>query len=350
MTGVAFITNNISVEGPVEYPDGLAYYRCVLPASVLPGRVKVGRPAWTGSEGFGVVTSDETASFFYDTVIMKQIMQRNTVFQMRAAQELGQRLIVDIDDWFEDIPAWNSASPLVDPEKNKFRNWDHFRDVIMQADVVVTSTPFLHEAYAQVRDDVHLVRNSVNPLAMNVRPVTSARPTIGWTGKAGTRPGDIEVLRTWLPEFLEQYDLMFHHSGHMPEGLSFASLAGIDPARVTTTPAYRIYGYLQESFCFDIGIVPLADVPFNHAKSALKGLEYAASGIPFVAQALPEYRELAAGGVGRVASTPEEWVEQMTALLNFKVRKREAAVNLATVKRDHTIQARADEWRAVLLG
>jgi hypothetical protein len=185
---------------------------------------------------------------------------------------------------------------------------------------------------------------------MTVRQVKNVKPVLGWVGHMDQRAGDIETLRAWLPSFLDEHDLQFHHSGHLDSEPSFAEVAGIDPARVTTSPPRKINDYLRDSFSFDIGLVPMADIPFNHAKSFLKGLEYAGSGIPFVAQNLPEYRLLAESGLGRVAATPEEWVQHLRELLEFKTRKREAAMNLAAVKRDHTIAARADEWRAVLQG
>jgi hypothetical protein len=106
----------------------------------------------------------------------------------------------------------------------------------------------------------------------------------------------------------------------------------------------------QEMLTFDIGLVPLTDIPFNHAKSFLKGIEYAAGNIPFVASALPEYQILAKSGVGRVAGTPDEWVRHLTELLDYRTRKREAAVQRETVLREHTIRARASEWNEVFQG
>jgi hypothetical protein len=39
----------------------------------------------------------------------------------------------------------------------------------------------------------------------------------------------------------------------------------------------------------------------------------------------------------------------MSALLDFGTRKKDARVNLERVTRDHSIQARADEWAGLLL-
>ena len=64
-----------------------------------------------------------------------------------------------------------------------------------------------------------------------------------------------------------------------------------------------------------VGLVPLIDSPFNRAKSWLKGIEYAALGVPFVASPLPEYRKLADLGAGVLADSPQEWYEAIDMLL-----------------------------------
>jgi len=216
--------------------------------------------------------------------------------------------------------------------------------------VVTTSTPFLFDIYSQVRNNVHLIRNCVDPGAMTFREVKNRKPVLGWAGAIPWHGGNVETVRSWLSPFLTDHDLTFHHSGATEGGRTFADASLVPAERVSTSPMKPLATYLTESFCFDIGIVPLEDRPFTHAKSALKGLEYAASGIPFVAQATPEYLWLADQGIGRVARTPAEWTQHMTDLLDYKTRRLEAATNFAAVKRDHTIAARADEWRAVLKG
>jgi hypothetical protein len=156
-----------------------------------------------------------------------------------------------------------------------------------------------------------------------------------------------------VPEFLETHDLMFHHSGHAEQVVGqdrvppIWELAGIPQERVTTSPLRSLAEY-HEMFTFDIGVIPLSDIPFNHAKSNLKGLEYACSGIPFVASSLPEYEHLHATGVGRVAHTPDDWWREMTALLDYNTRKREAAVNARIVREQHSIMARETEWQSLL--
>jgi glycosyltransferase involved in cell wall biosynthesis len=97
-------------------------------------------------------------------------------------------------------------------------------------------------------------------------------------------------------------------------------------------------------------LVPLNLVPFSEAKSYLKGLEYAASGIPFVASPTYEYRLLAKEGIGRIASTPDEWRDHVTELLDPDVRAAEAEKQLALVRSRYDISTKGEEWNTVLAG
>jgi hypothetical protein len=316
---------------------------------------RMGLPAWTGEEGFGVVESPTRAQFGFDVIVLKLLMHRQVPAQMRIAQALGQKIVVDVDDFYADLPESNMAFRATDPAANRITNRDHYLSIIRQADRVTVTTPFLKTHYSQFHDDVIMVRNGILPEQFTVRPVRDRKPVIGWVGGIPWRGGDLETLRAWLPDFLEQHDLMFHHAGHADSipGLdervpSFADVVGIPAHRMTTSPLKTIDKY-HELFSFDIGLIPLNDIPFNHAKSNLKGLEYSAAGIPFVAQDLPEYQRLHDLGVGRVARGPEDWAREVGALLDYRTRKKDARVNRERVVKNESIMARESDWRDALL-
>lgn len=101
---------------------------------------------------------------------------------------------------------------------------------------------------------------------------------------------------------------------------------------------------------FHIGLVPLAWNDFNHAKSYLKGLEYAASGIPFIATPTEEYRLLAEAGVGRLAATPDEWRDHATELLDPDVRRAEGQRIREIVLREFDISTMGEAWDTAIRG
>jgi len=329
-------------------PGGCTYYRCFLPMHASRFDAALGRPAWTSQYGFGVNEGHGKATFGYQVVVLKQLMDRWIPHQIEVAQSLGQKVIVDVDDFYHGLHESNSAYESTDPAKNKVRNRDIYEQMIRMADMLVVSTPTLRDFYGEWNANTRMVRNSVYPNQFTKRTVSRETPVIGWVGALGYRSGDIETLRDWLPDFLEDNDLIFQHSGHVPSQGDFAEQSGINPERLRTLPMQPMNRY-HMLFKMDIGLVPLNDIPFNQAKSFIKGLEYTASGIPFVAQATSEYELLSKDGVGRVAYTPEGWAAQVRELLDYKMRKRDAAISFRNMEQKHTVKQREDDWRQVIL-
>jgi hypothetical protein len=344
---IAFVTTDYNGKFPYIVPGGCSYYRCLLPMSVAGLKARMGMPAWDPKQGFGVKETHNTGIFGFTTVVLKLIMNRWTPKQIELAQALGQTIIVDLDDYHEALTPANAAYDATDPEKNKVANRDFYQQVIEAADMVTVSTPFLYDIYSQQRDNVYMIRNGVSITQFTRIKHRSQKPVFGWTGATNYRNNDLEQLREWLPDFLEEHDLYFHHAGHQDNTPSFAEVTGIATHRVMTSPLTPINDYAS-GFKFDVGIVPLNDIPFNHAKSNIKGLEYMAAGIPFIASDLPEYRVLHETGVGILATTADEWKEAASRFLDYKTRKQAAGAGWATVSKDWSIEARAKEWNTVL--
>jgi hypothetical protein len=82
----------------------------------------------------------------------------------------------------------------------------------------------------------------------------------------------------------------------------------------------------------------------------LKGLEYVAAGIPFIATPTEEYRLLAAAGIGRLAETPDEWRDHATALLDPVTRKQEADRQRAIAKERFDMSGMGEAWVTALTG
>jgi hypothetical protein len=130
----------------------------------------------------------------------------------------------------------------------------------------------------------------------------------------------------------EDGSIRVHHSGHHSQHPSFASAVRMHPKLVSTLPMVAPEHY-PSLFVFDVGIAPLSAVPFNQAKSAIKGLEYAAAGIPFVASPLDAYRALHAEGIGLLARKRRHWRPLLEQLRDPTFRADEAAKNRELVKR-----------------
>jgi glycosyltransferase involved in cell wall biosynthesis len=348
---VAFLTHDWSWGTDPLQPNGCAWYRCKLPSDELNKRgwfSTIGFPGYSENRGFGLVVDSNRAVHGWDIIVFKLLMQQEVLDLMPAAKKLGQKIVVDIDDWFDGLSPSNAAHKATDPSNNPRSNREIYAQIIMEADAVITSTPFLFDYYGAKRDNVFMVRNGIDMDRWKKKHQRFARrPKIGWVGATHWRSNDLEQLAPFFNKFLEQNQLNFHHSGHVPSAPSAADLLDIEKRRFRSMGMAPILGYPSLFQPIDIGIIPLNNIKFNYAKSFIKGLEYTAAGIPFIASYSPEYEYLAEHGIGRVAHSESEWLNHLSELLDPHMRIDEANENYSLLK-DFSMDARGDDWDATM--
>lgn len=350
---VGFASTDWSRVDDAVAPNGCTWYRCILPSRELFRhgiRSTVGMIQVRPNYGFAIqqVGSNRAASF--KVIVLKVIMHKQVLHHIDSAQKYGQKIVVDVDDLFEEIHETNMAHSSTDPKKNKDNNRLIYNQIIEKADALICSTPFIQDYYMKKYPDkpIFMVRNSIDVERWTRLNAVDRRPLIGWLGATPWRSLDLEQLSPFFNEYLESRDLKFHHAGY----LAWAPLAhnklGIkDAKRVSVSHMVPLYELPSVYANFDIGIVPLNDVPFNKAKSFIKGLEYAAAGIPFVASALPEYEYLASAGIGKVASTPKEWADALDSFMDYDARQQESIRCRQIIDSEFSIAARRKEWMSV---
>lgn len=353
---IAFLTLDWAKgTNPVE-PNGCAYYRCQLPSIELEKfgwTVEVAMPEFDTNHGFGAFITKNEIYYGWDIVVFKLIMLKSVVDILEGPKRPNQKIVVDVDDFYEGLSPTNLAYRNTDPEKNPENNREHYWRIINSADAVITSTQFLYDFYKKEKGlkNVYLVRNGIDIDRYHKKQDYSRwLPTFGWVGALPWRSGDLETMRPFFGKFLEENRLTFHHSGHIKEiDVDASHLLGIpSTVKFSKEPRRPLSQYPQMFRKIDVGIVPLNDVPFNHAKSTIKGLEYTAAGIPFIASWSPEYALLAEQGVGRVARNEEEWMTHLEDLMNPKIRKEEIEKNYENVKKRHSISAQKNNWQEVM--
>jgi len=219
------------------------------------------------------------------------------------------------------------------------------------ADALITSTPFLYDFYKNKYPNkpIYLVRNAVDLQYFGMRKDKSgAFPTVGWVGATPWRSSDLETLNPFVGEFIEKNNLRFHHSGSIINAPTVQEQMGIPVKNFSSQPMKPILTYKELFNRIDIGLVPLNEVEFNRAKSFIKGLEYAAAGIPFIAEDMEEYSYLHNEyGIGRVAKTKDQWLSHLEDLKNPKTRNLERQNNYKLVKQFHSMEVRGEDWDKV---
>jgi glycosyltransferase involved in cell wall biosynthesis len=308
--------------------------------------VVLGQLATNGAT-LGVRLADQHLHVDVPTVILQRYMDRRTTELIQRAQRNGQRVINDLDDWFWGIHERNAAARHIDPAVNPESNIDHYRRTLEASDLVTVSTSFLAEQISEWGVPVQVIENRVSPFMYSVRRHRDGIPVVGWVGSTAHRSGDLDVVKRALAKVART--VTFHHTGDHPAHPSFCDELGLDTNHVTTLPMLSPYEY-PHGFVFDIGLVPLVDIPFNHAKSAIKGLEYAAAGVPFIASPLPEYLRLRDQfGVGRIAANTAEWVAHIEELADPELRAAEAHRQYEIVSAEFHVKDMAREFDAVVI-
>jgi len=350
---IGFLTYDWAVGTQPLQPNGCAWYRCLLPMRELEKynwRVGLGLPQFNKEHGFGMILQKDKTVHGWDILVFKLLMRKEVASAMPIAKALGQKIVVDIDDFFDGLDESNQAFAATDPKRNQDNNREHYNSIIAQANAIITSTPFLYDYYQTRYKNVYLVRNGIDlPRWVRRRDRAASRPTVGWVGATPWRSRDLETLSSWIGPFMKKNNLLFHHSGHTRGSPLAREQLKIDRQRCTETPLCPIKEYPKLFSKIDIGIVPLNDLPFNHAKSYIKGLEYAAAGVPFVSSYSPEYEYLANAGIGRVAHSAEEWQYHLRELINPQLRKDEANLNYEILKEKFTMTQTGADWNDVML-
>lgn len=347
---IGFISQDWSKFGDSRIPNGCTWYRCVLPSNALNA---LGHQTHVGTgvsiEGkFGLLDDLTRIVHGHKILVFKLPMHISHLKGAETAIASGQKIVVDIDDWFDNLPETNRAKQITDPEANPTNNRNIYFAVIELAHALICSTPFLRDYYTAKYPGkpVFMVRNSIDIKRWPNRKTRKSVPTIGWVGATPWRANDLEQLSTFFNQYLINSKNKFHHSGHIDKAPIAAQLLGIT-SKSTAEPMKPITELPSLFERIDIGIVPLNNIEFNHAKSYLKGLEYAAAGIPFVSSYSPEYEFLADSGIGRVANTEEEWIYHLDELQYFALRDDEAKINKEIIYEQFSIDKKVNEWADV---
>jgi glycosyltransferase involved in cell wall biosynthesis len=281
-----------------------------------------------------------------DVLVLQRPMFRLMPEVIEHAQAKGIAVVVEIDDDFHTAHPHNRAFQLNHPRVSPDYNWHHLGRCVRLADLVTVSTDQLARRYGG-HGRVVVVRNYVDPEILDLKPRGDGR-TLGWAGTLTNHPVDLQATRGGVGQALAKHrDWTFFCVGGIGHAQAITKQLELEPVtrfRATAWKPIDLHHLIVSRL--DIGIAPLHESAFNAAKSWLKGLEYAALGIPFVASSLPEYERLSAlHGIGRLASPrSREWRRQVSALIERSDRDQLGQQWRETVATDLTIQTNAWRW------
>jgi glycosyltransferase involved in cell wall biosynthesis len=331
------MTGQPSVNVYVFVHDGSADYRLRYPAEQL------------AKDGYDVEivdlsdVEDEVEVRQTDVAVVSRPVRKPQADLVEQLAAIGTRVVVDVDDDIEHLVPEHSLYGF---------DTQHLHRALAACSRMTVTTAALAETYQAYHPVV--VANLAADFLADVKP--------GPMDKRG--PGARLVRRAGLASERPAADRArgVGRDAGRARRPRFCRCRGVcrrqrQPAeyktRLRVPPTHPIHwrGYTSDPAelwpavaCFDVGLVPLQPCRFNAAKSNLKGIEYAACGVPFVASPTPEYRALAEQGVGLLAETPVQWKRQILALLRDQELRDDQVLNGRIYCRLNNYATRAEEF------
>ncbi|MGF1432400.1 glycosyltransferase [Kitasatospora sp. LaBMicrA B282] len=259
--------------------------------------------------------------------------------------ELEQRLlrgagfaVYDFDDALQWDHGDGSVLRRLAPKAPKARA------AVRWADRVVAGCPVLADWAGAHHHDVRLIPSCVAPADYRRKSDYALHdpPRLGWVGSAGNERYLLRIA-TALTELHRRTGARLTVLGTDRPRLGQLE-AVID--RVPWSEAAQ-HTALAE---LDLGLMPLPDTPYTRGKCGYKLLQYAAAGLPAVADPVGVNAHLLDRFGLPAPRTPEEWTEALLALLAAPASERARLGERAhrVVEAEYSYRRWLPQWRAAL--
>lgn len=324
---------------------GCGHYRLLYPAAQLEDEIdftiEAGLPIHRTPEHTPRVVG--VGELDTDVLVLQRPLHKVLVDSIPFWRRKGITVIVDIDDDFTCLHPQHLARAILEPKRSPLDNWNHLKRACGMADLVTCSTPALARRHGG-RGHAIVLPNCV-PNDLTLTPRRDDAETIGWTGYTTFHPKDLTVTRGGVQAAMDDTGARFLVVGNKM-GVQQDLALRDEPSE---DGPYPLKAYPLGVSQFTVGIVPLLQSKFNDAKSYLKGIEFAACGVPFVASPTPEYEKLYEMGVGLLADDKSKsWRKQLRLLLQDRMLyEHMSATGREIIAADHTYERNAWRWAEV---
>lgn len=263
--------------------------------------------------------------------------------ELRAVDRLvrgGAAFVWDTDDDLSSVPK---ESPYY-RSTGGLRGQHTFSATVAiarRAHVATTSTEALAARYrAAGVEHVEVLGNYLAAAVARSRRQRHEGIVIGWT--AGLEHAS-ELPRMPLVAALRR--LLDEHPDVRVETIGLDLRLPSD--RYTCKPLVQIERLQEHLRSWDVGIAPLADIPFNRARSDVKLKEYASAGLAWLASPVGPYAGYGEGQGGRLVAETD-WHGALDRLVRKGSERRRLARRGRSWAKSQSIERFADRWERVL--
>jgi hypothetical protein len=250
----------------------------------------------------------------------------------------GVAVVVDLDDDMSSIHPDNIAFHMYRTHSSTPYAWKYAMECCKVATFVTTSTTTLQRVYA--RHGRGMALDNYIPAAYLDFPSPEAG-TFGWAGTTKSHPNDLQITGNVVQRLIDEGHRFKVVGGksNVKNNLRLRQ----DPDCTGSIPLQEWAKRIGQEL--DVGMIPLAPTSFNTSKSRLKGIEYMAVGVPWVASPREEYRRLnRESGCGLLADGPKDWYSKLKLLMGDEVLRKEQVEMGREYMQDQTYQANAWRW------
>lgn len=281
-----------------------------------------------------------------DVVSIQSPGYKDVVTLMKLYKSEGKKVVVDYDDYSFDLDPGNPRyAELGTEEKAGWKDGQNgfdlranrakkaaFEHALSQADMITTTTEYLAEKFRPHNANVKICPNSIDFDLWRPIPRPSElnkEVRIGWFG-GDSHFVDLEIFKELFPRLADRFPQVKFviQAPPVPGWGQFFENIPQERMEWYGWAELKWYTLFLASRHFDIGLCPLAPLEFNKCKSSIKAMEFQALGAAVVAQdMLPYSATIKEGKTGFLASTPDQWFEKISLLIENKHLREEMALN-----------------------
>jgi glycosyltransferase involved in cell wall biosynthesis len=218
--------------------------------------------------------------------------------------------------------------------------------IVKCADRVIAGNATLADWASQYAKDVVVIPSCVETGLYETKTnyAVGDRPIIGWIGSKSTE-GYLDLIQRPLLEI------------HRRTGARLVLIGASKGYRGDLEVMIDRVPWSEENQAvllksMDVGVMPLANNPYERGKCAYKLLQYGAAGVPAIGSPVGVNGDVLAGSGGWMASSQDEWLEALTDALEMsEARRTEIGVKaLRFVTENFSFSAWRSTWESLVVG
>jgi hypothetical protein len=324
---IAFIANP-------ELPGG--WYRGIGPMMALGERGHEIVQVWRPEHG---IRGELIAGC--EVLHIHRVHEADVLEVVRHAKRRGMAVVYDNDDDMRAVPRGAEAHKDYGGFAGD-RALREIRRLLQQSDLAIASSDPIAERFREYgAAHVETIENFVQPASLRASaPPNGELVVAGWL--AGTEH-HLDVERMPLRE---QVGRALDANRQLVVETLGCSL-GLRHERYRHVNRVDFFDLPPKLAEYDVGLAPIADIPFNHARSNIKVKEYAALGRPWLASPVGPYARLGEKQGGRLV--PDDgWADALVRLVEKPRERRKLAKQARKWGRSQSVPENVGLWERAL--